>query len=1642
MLKPEQAREALKEFAVEGWKDRRLKAAPKLPEGTRQIAWVLLGRDRQGKSVDKLGWEDRRKLTADLGDRLDSLGAPQSRRLWQTLLPGVAAHVDGALDLTRRMPYQSGWSRKAFRAPNDPSVTRKARAELAESLVENLGPYGDRDIAWVATWAAHLNVDEEALALALAAAIDGGGAEGEAVFEILLDSARGTHEIAATGRHVTRALLAAGRPEGWEFVEKLLLAAQRQEGLRQSILESIDESHPQAFRRMLRLILEHDLARFSATVRALDVWLGLAWDSVSTRVVNRTIEQMLALLDDPAARDRAFAGGEAETAYLAGWCAAFDDAMAAVGPIARLLTDAEVERRYVGVHLLAFLGIPQARRHLPPMLDDPDLRVALRALSGCEGEDEDEEGEGRAKTDLFDPLERLLARMPEKPTSLKPLVWPWRSIHADRSSVARSLIDHLGGRSPSVLIPHLPALDTWGRQRVVDKLAEQETWDAATRETFLRLAGDSSPMVRESAVKALSRFQIGPEEAGRLEGYLVRKAGDLRRGIVSLLLRQPDDAALASADRLLSSRKGDQRRAGLELLRELAESGRAAERCRARAEAYRSEHGKLDADESRQLDAILDAGRRRATLDDALGLMDPAARTKPVPPRPRKRKFMTPAATALIEALDEWIEAHRETAVSIELWNGERKEELLGNIGWAFPAPKAELPVEEDLARLPLREVWETWWSSRPKSLRDTDGLEALRACARFKAVDLDDDEDEDAFKIPPATKATLADLVGRPSKKELRHRSILDDLLWWMVRLHPPDGAVDFLIDAVETSFAAVPPEELARVPDPDDWRSRDWRDAYDSPFLGWLGIARAHRGLCRSAWTPAHDVRLYALLRWMDEPGPKVERHRPELEEVLAAWKAGGAKHDDLLDQFLGPGTDGRELGRLTARKPPKLFEEYPGLGELVAQCRDRILEVELERGDSPTAASAPAKALQCLIGVPSLVRLLVALGKEPFLRGYAYTNESKSAVFSRLIRATAPAEGDTPEGFAAAVRAAGIAPERLIELAVFTPHWARFVEPAVKWPGLAEAVWWLHAHTKDTGWTVDAEVRESWNAQISERTALTGEDLLEGAVDVAWFHRVHKESGPKRWASLDEAAKYASSAGGHKRAQLFADAMLGRVKKSDVVDRIRQKRHGDSVRALGLIPLAKGPKGRDQHDLLERYRVIQEFLRTSKPFGAQRQASENRAASIGLANLARTAGYPDPVRLEWAMEAQAVADLASGPAVVAVGDVAVSLAIDADGQPELTVARKGKPLKSIPPAVKKDKRVLELQARKTDLKRQGSRMRQSLEAAMCRGDAFTGDELRQLVVHPVLRPMLERLILLGDGIIGYPSEGGQALRDHAGRLEPIKKGESLRLAHSHDLLGTGEWHLWQHECFRSERVQPFKQVFRELYVLTDAERAEGTISRRYAGHQVNPRQALALLGTRAWVNDPEEGVRRTFHDEGLSAYLTFLQGTFTPAEVEGLTLEGVRFSKKGEWTPIPLADVPPRVFSEVMRDVDLIVSVAHRGGVDPEASASTVEMRAALLRETCSLLGLANVRLKGSHALVDGQLAHYSVHMGSGVVHRMPGGAVCLVPVHAQHRGRLFLPFADDDPKTAEVLSKVLLLARDAQIQDPTLLAQLRA
>jgi hypothetical protein len=1657
MLKPEDARKQLEQVEIKDWDKKRLAALGKQPARLAEIGRVLLGLSLEGKP-----YRDWRKRNSDREvamARLAKLSEKDRAKLFEVLFPRLAPQLEAAWQLMARLPYEfSAYDRKAFRAPGDPAAYQTARWSWLDEMISELKGH-DQDVTWVAAWAPHLGQGRgaDAVGILLAAAIDAGGPVGEQVFEILRESASNQHDVGRMGRHVTRALLVASKPQSWEFMEKLLLAAQRQEGLRQVILESIDEAHPQAFRRMLRLILEQNLIRFSSVVRAADVWFGLQWDSLTPRVIKDTLELALKYLEDPSARQAALEREKGDALYLALWAIAMDDASQAIAPAVKLLADADVERRFVGTHFLGLLQLPAARKELVRCLDDVDLRIALQALEACEADDE--EGD---KPDLFEALERLVARMPEKSRQLEPLVWPWAAIHANREDVADRLVQHLGKRPASQLLPYLSKMGYSGKVWMIEKIKEMKTWDAPVREALFGLVGDGASWVRERALDVLQKCQVTEAEAQQMEVFLSRKNPDLRRGVLGLLGKQKLDAAMASVDRLLASKKAEQRLGALELMRQQVEAKRGVAGCRERAEKYRAERKNLSEMEQLQVEVILDIERIVPTLDDALGLMNPAERTPPVPPKRRSVAFMTPAAVACLKSLDQLIAANEDTPVKLPTWEGER-EELLGNVGWRFPSPPAD-PKEfaEALLKLPLRELWEKWWQERPKAQRDADGMELIRA-ELWLRVDRDDLKNWRSWAGKSADKKAVVEaLIGGQPAVDLKYDGVLRDVVLWLQRLHPSEKEIDCALDAAETVFALVPEKVVKQLPDPkkpddfDDWRDFEliekWKDVLDT---------RWH--LTQAQWSQAQKVRLWQLLHWYDQPVPGVPRRRPDLEHVLAGFEVGAAGTADVMDELLGPrethaysGADFSSLRTLTPLEEPEVLQRLPQLKALVERCRDRILEIELDRGENHTPASDAARYLASLRGLDLLLKFLQRLGKKPLDRKHYY-GRGRVTVLSRLIVITHPGLADTPEAFAdqvkTAIKAGQLAEERLLELAFMAPQWVRHVEHYLQWPGLAEVVWWFYAQMSPhrtalpgMGDEEDEDLEETgapggklspWEKLLQERSTLTRQERIDGVVDVGWFHKVHDGVGPRRWQILAAASKFACSDNSHKKANLLADVLRGKANKRELIAGIRQRFFRENVRLLGLLPLAKGVAR--EGDLLQHFKVLQEYRRYARSLAPMSKEGALRAFEIGVQNLARTAEYPDPIRLEWAMEAKEIADLAKGPVAATVKDVTVTLKLDDQAQPQVTVQRGDRELKQVPADLRKHPKIAGITERKADLKRQASRIRQSLEGSMCKGDVFTGTELRHLFEHPVLVPMLERLLLLGEGIRGFPVSGGQGLMDHTGKVEPIKPAEKLRLAHAHDLLAGGDWPKWQAYCFQIERVQPFKQIFRELYLVTEQEKSDASISRRYAGHQVNPKQAMALFGSRAWST--QDGVSKTFFDVGLTAYVTFRSGVFTPLEMEGLTLEGLRFRKRNDWEPVPLPEVPPRVFSEVMRDLDLVVSVAHLGGVDPEASASTVEMRAALLRETCSLLKIGNYRLQSSHVLIDGQLSKYSVHLGSAVVHRQPGGSMCIVPVHAQQRGRIFLPFADDDPRTAEVISKVILLARDHEIQDPSILEQIR-
>lgn len=144
------------------------------------------------------------------------------------------------------------------------------------------------------------------------------------------------------------------------------------------------------------------------------------------------------------------------------------------------------------------------------------------------------------------------------------------------------------------------------------------------------------------------------------------------------------------------------------------------------------------------------------------------------------------------------------------------------------------------------------------------------------------------------------------------------------------------------------------------------------------------------------------------------------------------------------------------------------------------------------------------------------------------------------------------------------------------------------------------------------------------------------------------------------------------------------------------------------------------------------------------------------------------------------------------------------------------------------------------------------------------------------------------------------------------------------------------------RHRITQPFKQAHREVYLITDAERATATHSNRFAAHILRQHQLRALCEQRGW----RHRLQGAFFDggnwptlplprHGLEAECLVDVARQSEHSHPGIALlvgiDRLQFVDRAGRGIVPLEEVPPVVFSEVMRDLDLFVGVCSLG-VDP--------------------------------------------------------------------------------------------------------------
>lgn len=485
---------------------------------------------------------------------------------------------------------------------------------------------------------------------------------------------------------------------------------------------------------------------------------------------------------------------------------------------------------------------------------------------------------------------------------------------------------------------------------------------------------------------------------------------------------------------------------------------------------------------------------------------------------------------------------------------------------------------------------------------------------------------------------------------------------------------------------------------------------------------------------------------------------------------------------------------------------------------------------------------------------------------------------------------------------------------------------------------------------------------------------------------------------------------------------------------------KRHGQiAVKAFGCMPLDENTGHEEQ--VLERYKVIKDFEKGARKYGSERKANTIAAAAAGISNLAQVAGYPSTADLELAMEIKLGSDL---PTDLIDDPYHVKVAFE-DGAPVIHVEKAGKALKTIPAALKKKDKFKDLSSYVAESKEQAKRFRHTFESAMSAGRIYSLSEISGLCSLPMIREMLSRLVFCDSaGNLGFLIDGEL----HGLKSAKMKPEGDLRIAHPLDLLYTNQLAEWQKQLFESRVVQPFRQVFREIYVPTPAEKEAVDHSMRFADRNLDDRKTAKLLTSRDWELNGIDGpiIRKTWKEQEVRGFLELSTPCHYLGELGEITTDKVIFRPINDdiescGQGLNLVDIDPRVFSETMRDIDLVVSVAA-SDAEKWLSLPAITTRKDLLDSILADLKISGVTSEGKYAYVEGKLARYRIHLGTGHIYLDPGEYLCIVPAKSVVRDKkLFLPFADDaDPKLAEIFSKILMLSNDHKIKDRTILEQI--
>lgn len=349
---------------------------------------------------------------------------------------------------------------------------------------------------------------------------------------------------------------------------------------------------------------------------------------------------------------------------------------------------------------------------------------------------------------------------------------------------------------------------------------------------------------------------------------------------------------------------------------------------------------------------------------------------------------------------------------------------------------------------------------------------------------------------------------------------------------------------------------------------------------------------------------------------------------------------------------------------------------------------------------------------------------------------------------------------------------------------------------------------------------------------------------------------------------------------------------------------------------------------------------------------------------------------------------------------------------------------------------------------------------------------DWQKKYTQHPLIRIISNNLIWYfvdGDREVSGIFHEGELVDVHGKQLHMLS--DMTQVTIWHPLYATyEEMTAWKIRLEELRIIQPFKQVYREVYKINIDEGKTYLYSNRSSAHILHQFQFKSLCDAKMWVYK----MQSTLWDyEPTPAILQLpswgMKVLFEVTPIAGheslsgmssyISTDKVRFVRMDTLEEVPLKNIPILIFSEVMRDVDMFCSIASVGNDVTWRDNPTYDMfraywdeiafgplhtiaetRKNALIEIVPKMKLHKlVRVEDNYLIVHGKLRTYKIHIGSGNVLINPDDHVlCILSKQVKDMmiDTLYIPF-DDDPMLVTILGKMLMLVNDDGITDEGLM-----